>query len=1378
MAEKHKEIKSLVLRRHKSLEETPKQILYIIALAGASLTRTEIKKIAYELAPHLFNAELKTLKKLSEHIRILSEEELIQSSGNLLYAKQDIAWIILNNILKDWKKVKPYAEVLRDLYPISGFANYRIGRMILRREIPLAILQGEGQEFLKFRQRLYNNRWQVESFEDPILTYFENPFDPKVLARFSPDFQCQILTVLLPVKIESMRDTEDYLDFSLKLLDVYQDVIHDSDTLLYYVLLAYLLRGQLDKVRQCLDRYPLEVGTQALFTGCVAILEGNLDGGLENMDLAARKLKKRGFFSGMEGVIHHVGLLAQANYKKSEAYSKKKLETKPIHELLGAVSAFQENNLYRLDTYDIEVNITEPWQSVFAGLTQVWTEQDIFDAVIEFLLDEQDIEALEKQNQYLYSLIAWELIAHDGSEKEKEFAIQKVEKLSELTGILPFIPRIVPKPAWERTLEGLEVLTSIDTKAPEQKTARLIWLFDPESTHLQPIEQKVKKNGGWTKGRRVALKRLYEEGLDSMTEQDAEVVAALERQEYRDYYYYNRIEYEWNEEKAFKALIGHPNLFRFDNPNVVLELVEKSPELILEEKEGNFYVSFSPQIDMPGVSLIKETNTRYLVTVVSEAQYDIAQKLIASGGKFPQVAKNRLHTIVTKLAGTFIVHSSLADEAENIPNIEGLSVPHILLMPVGDGFRAEVLVKPFTTEAPYFRAGEGRENIIAEIEGERILAKRNLEEEKEKYEALINHTHVFQTIPPYKSEWELADPEDCLQLLLELEELRDTQTLVIEWPKGESLKLAGQANFSQLSLRVNKQQDWFAVKGEVQVDEDLVMDLQVLLNLMDKKDTRFIALDDGRFLALTKTFKQRLEELRGSLQESKKGLLAHPAIAHNLEDWDDWGAELKVDKAWKEQIKKLKSAQEFVAEIPPTFEADLRPYQEEGYQWLSRLAHWGVGACLADDMGLGKTLQALAVILEKAPNGPALVVAPASVVRNWKTETERFAPTLRPILMTEGNRTEIMASLEPFDLLILSYNMMQIEIEGLSIIEFSTVVLDEAQAIKNKQTKRSKAAKQLQAGFKILTTGTPVENHLGELWNLFDFLNPGLLGSQEKFNNRFTIPIERDNDLEKREHLRRLLRPFILRRRKSEVLKELPAKTEITLSVPLNEEERSFYEAIRREAVNQLVGAGAGPGQQRFQILAQIMKLRQACCHPQLVLPEADIEGSKVKLFMEVVEELLQNGHKALVFSQFVKFLKLVEKEVQAAGISYQYLDGQTPMKRREKNVNAFQSGEGDLFLISLKAGGVGLNLTAADYVIHLDPWWNPAVEDQASDRAHRIGQQRPVTVYRLVTEDTIEEKIIELHAKKRDLADSLLEGGELSAKMTSQELLELMKAQ
>jgi len=341
-------------------------------------------------------------------------------------------------------------------------------------------------------------------------------------------------------------------------------------------------------------------------------------------------------------------------------------------------------------------------------------------------------------------------------------------------------------------------------------------------------------------------------------------------------------------------------------------------------------------------------------------------------------------------------------------------------------------------------------------------------------------------------------------------------------------------------------------------------------------------------------------------------------------------------------------------------------------------------------------------------------------------------------------------------------------------------VLDEAQAIKNGATKRSQAVMALNGDFRMACTGTPLENHLGELWNLFRFINPGLLGSIEQFNLRFAAPIEKPQDhraeVGARNRLRRLIQPFMLRRTKAQVLTELPPRTEITLEVDLSAEETALYESLRRTALETLA-AVEGPAEKKsIQILAEIMKLRRACCNPNLVAPELGIASSKLAAFAHLLDGLLENRHKVLVFSQFVDHLALIRAHLDANNIGYQYLDGSTPMAERKKRVDAFQAGQGDVFLISLKAGGVGINLTAADYVIHMDPWWNPAVEDQASDRAHRMGQLRPVTIYRLVARHTIEEGIVDLHQHKRDLADSLLEGSDVSGRMSAGEMLNMLQ--
>jgi SNF2 family DNA or RNA helicase len=515
---------------------------------------------------------------------------------------------------------------------------------------------------------------------------------------------------------------------------------------------------------------------------------------------------------------------------------------------------------------------------------------------------------------------------------------------------------------------------------------------------------------------------------------------------------------------------------------------------------------------------------------------------------------------------------------------------------------------------------------------------------------------------------------------------------------------------------------------------------------------------------------------------------------------------LQGDTAWQQRCLAWEQAQSQTFELPATLLADLRDYQLTGWRWLMRLAASGFGAVLADDMGLGKTLQTLGLLAARAAGGPALVVAPTSVCGNWLAEAARFAPALQVQMYgdashlitddeaeaeTEGPqdsarlaaRRKQVAALGPGQVLVCSYGLLQADAEILTARTWHTAVLDEAQAIKNAGTHRARAAFALGAHFKLALTGTPIENRLSELWSIMAFANPGLLGSVEQFNQRFAGPIERDGNAQAGRQLRRLVAPFLLRRTKTEVLADLPARTEIVHEVVPAGRERVLLEALRQQAedaVNQALAAGPAEGQAQMHILAALTRLRRAACDPRLVAPELGLVGAKVQEFERLAQELVAGKHKALVFSQFTDFLGLLRERLDAAGLSYQYLDGSTPAAQRTQRVAAFQAGQGDFFLISLKAGGFGLNLTMADYVIIADPWWNPAAEDQASGRAHRIGQQRPVTVYRLVTQGSIEDRIVKLHHSKRALAEGVLAGqdGGGGAVLGAQQMLALLRGE
>lgn len=950
--------------------------------------------------------------------------------------------------------------------------------------------------------------------------------------------------------------------------------------------------------------------------------------------------------------------------------------------------------------------------------------------------------------------------------------------------LIDWMPRLEP---WERALQALAELSPGTSKTSEGETTdsvRLAWLVSRREDglmDLQAREQKLRKNGAWTKGRPVALSRLVEgsEALDYLTRDDERICRTIERDPWG---YYGR-SYHLPVAAALAAADGHPAVFYADDPTSPLEIRRRQPELIVSDEGEYIGLSLHPSSmdadddnEDDAMIHVGDGDIEYRVFErpggidvyqIGPAHHNV-MSILGTGLRVPARAREQVVASIRAISPLLTVHSDLAGADEDVANeqVEPDGAIHINMRPQGDTLRADFGVHPFGSSGPRFGPGEGGATVFAEVDGQRMQATRDLAAERAAFEDVLEQCPGLYH--QHGSTWTFASFDDALNGLLALREMEPAP--ILNWPEGEAIRLRTPRGPSPASLSVQSHQDWFEITGEVQVDDDEVIDMQRLFSLLSADNDRFVRLGDNEFMTLTDELSRQLRQLRAIGGRGR----VHRLAGVHLDDLAA-GMTISADEQFDNFRRRLADARDIDPTVPPTLEADLRDYQVEGYKWLARLAAWGAGACLADDMGLGKTLQALALIVSRAADGPALVLAPTSVCANWMDESARFAPTLNAKMFGADDRAEMCKDLGPFDLVICSYGLLVSADELLGTVDWHTIVADEAQAFKNANTARSKAVMKLRAPFRMVTTGTPIENHLGELWNLFNFINPGLLGSREVFNREFAKPIS-SGDEQARVSLRQLISPFVLRRLKRDVLRELPPRTEIVLTIEQGRDEAALYEALRREAQEQVL-ASDSENQQRMIALAQITRLRQMACHPALVVPDAEISSSKLAGFGEVIEELRENNHRALVFSQFVQHLSLVRTWLDDHDIPYQYLDGSMRPVARKKAVNAFQSGEGDVFLISLKAGGTGLNLTAANYVIHLDPWWNPAVEDQASDRAHRLGQQRPVTVYRLVTANTIEQKIVELHRRKRDLADSLLEGADGGARLTLDDMLALLSS-
>jgi superfamily II DNA or RNA helicase/uncharacterized Zn finger protein len=937
------------------------------------------------------------------------------------------------------------------------------------------------------------------------------------------------------------------------------------------------------------------------------------------------------------------------------------------------------------------------------------------------------------------------------------------------------------RPSWARALKELELFE--EEAARPRATVEVWWHIEHElgTLTVSPLVKKQTRRGTLSAGARMTAARLLEEHRESLSGEDLRIAEQL---------------VSWAPtssraagtypSRAFLALVGHPRVVLELRPDEPLDMKRVQLGFTALDAAGHIRLEpslegerFSPKLlsallrtFSPGEPLFtaEEARGRCLLIDVSEEARRIWAVLEKHGDQFPPESHgqllerlSRLETRLPLVVPQMLKGRELQTELSTVVRLRLL--PDVSL-------ELELLVRP-GPGAPLFHPGVGPRDVLLSRGGERGYVRRQLLREDERARAAIAPLPLSaaEEGPPFC--FRLGDTEAALELVAVLQS--PPAGLEVEWV-DEKPVISASAGPEDLRVQVERKRDWFGLSGELKVEAGR-LELAVLLDAA-RRQKRFVRVDAHRWVELSETLRQRLLAVADHSFVGKNRVELSPGAVPAISALRDAGAGVEVAPAWQLLTERLAASLSLKPKPPAALRTTLRDYQTEGHAWLSRVAAWGAGACLADDMGLGKTVQALAVLLDRARLGPALVLAPTSVAFNWVQEIQRFAPGLRPILYAEqAERMACLAKLKKGDVLIVSYGLLVRDAASLGAIPFATLVVDEAQALKNPSTRRARAARQLNAGFRIALSGTPLENHLGELWSLFAIVFPGLLGSWEQFRERFAAPIERGKEPEANAALSRVLRPFLLRRTKQEVARELPPRTEIQVPVALSEEEWALYEDARLAAVAELGSEGKGlrDEQQRFQVLAALTRLRLLASHPRLYDAQSSVSSSKMRRLLELLEELKSEGHRALVFSQFTSHLGLVREELERAGFTYQYLDGAVPAAGRAKRIQAFQEGQGDLFLISLKAGGTGINLTAADYVIHLDPWWNPAVEDQATDRAHRIGQTRPVTVYRLISRGTIEEQILSLHSDKRALVAGVLEGTSAAARLTTKDLLTLL---
>jgi len=928
------------------------------------------------------------------------------------------------------------------------------------------------------------------------------------------------------------------------------------------------------------------------------------------------------------------------------------------------------------------------------------------------------------------------------------------------------LTQFVGVPSWQRFLNAIAP-TSPRAAQPREHLSFALRI-EGERVSVAVVQRRDQADGRRTTGKLVSPHKLARSPL--VTDRDQAALAALIAATRT-----TAPQYVPADSTLLRALIEHPQVQR-EGSDTPLRVVEETLRVaLIEQPEGlRLHVSLAGtelrhaprERDVKYVLHWDEGAARLTFTALTPSLARLLAALEHFRGVLPPESYAQVAPWLSALRQTANVTTPrVLDGMERPP-------PDRLLLRItprfDEGIDLSLTVRALAL-APLWSPGQGPELVHGLVDGAPCSVRRDLERERELATHVVSTLALDQLLRLGPYGYRIETTQEALTFLSAAARL--TASIEIEWAeRARSLRITNTVRSKDLKIGLFKRGDWCALGGGVQQGE-LRIAVERLLEAA-RTGERFVPIGDGGegtdFVEIEQTLFERLEQAQLCLLPRGK-LIGLPSAAVRM--WcDKLGDVTEPGDAPSAQWLALARADvERGAPIARTAEvqATLRSYQEDGVAWLLQRSRWAPGVCLADEMGLGKTVQTIALLTERATRGPALVVAPTSVVDGWLSELRRFAPSLDARLYRGAKRRPLLQGLSAGSVLVTSYDVVLRDLVELRELTFTTLVIDEAQVVKNARTLRAEAVASLQADFRVALSGTPVENRLGDLWSLFHLIAPGLLGSWARFRARSAVPIERYDNEERAAALRALVSPFLLRRTKREVASELPPRTEVVHLVELSQAEQDLYSSALSHA-RSAIGKRRKDRERTVQILAELTRLRQLACHPRLVLGDARVGSSKLAALVQLLSDLLPRGHRVLIFSQFVRHLALVREAVEQLGASYLSLDGSTPASERAALVNRFQAGEAQIFLISLKAGGTGLNLTAADYVVHMDPWWNPSVEDQASDRAHRIGQERPVTVIKFVSQGTIEERVLGLHEHKRRLAklvvddDAPMAGAEL----------------
>ncbi len=818
-----------------------------------------------------------------------------------------------------------------------------------------------------------------------------------------------------------------------------------------------------------------------------------------------------------------------------------------------------------------------------------------------------------------------------------------------------------PPAPWKAALASLEAMASPVEVAsePPAGSREVVWEVELIGQELD-IQPRVRSGPRSRRGQPIPISRLRTSEIALLDDADRRVLAAA----------HSSGRPPDLGSAAAVALIGHPRVVAPDGQPIA---VERGRPVIQTRRVGRLTrVELAPSGLRDRHVVIEQAARGRLVVYERGPELMRLVGLLQrrSGLAVPDEGRDRLARALARLGAAASAEIE-GDLRLNAHDAAADARPVFQLAWDGAALRVRLRVAPLGLGGPMLRPGAGLAALVADVraergEGELRRCERDLGDERRRCEQALDACPALAGFAAGELEWLAPSLDDALEVMLELGALGDDVALA--WQAGQRLNVPRLIDLRDLRLRIASGLEWLDVDAALPVDENTVVGFRELLH--SRQGTRFVALDRGRFLALSDRLRRHLDQLEtlGSLEE--RTIRASVAVLPLVEELASATSEPSFDATARARLDRLREISSLSPRIPRGFGATLRDYQREGFEWMARLAEANLGACLADDMGLGKTLQALALLVHRAPRGAALVVCPSSVVHHWVAEAARFAPTLRLRCLSDAEapaRADLIGEAGSRDLLVTSYGLLASEVDLLAGRRLATVVFDEAHALKNPRTQRAAAARRLQADFRLALTGTPIENHLGELWSLFAAILPGLLGTRADYEERFAGPAAGgpvSGDRERAARLRALVRPFILRRLKTQVLDELPPRTEITLRIAPYPEQAAFYEAVRRQAIERTASLDAPKA--RFQVLAQITRLRQAAIDPR-VLDPAGPRGAKLDALLERLHELRAEGHRALVFTQFLGSLAAVRERLSAEGIDHHELDGSTPAAERAR---------------------------------------------------------------------------------------------------------------